>query len=147
MNRTILTMFSITIPALLIVAAILFLVGQDLQKQQTMISPVQARENILKNSPLRKDAALPFYLEKTDTLLVERTDRYLVVYQRPFDAFVITILAKPLDGVQKEAEAEFLRLSGGAPESACQLSVRISIPASLDGSSVGQTLPLSWCQQ
>lgn len=145
MGRNILTITAITIPALAMVAAIFVILAQGAQERRAPLTSLDALDNILTNAPARQGGALPFYHEGTDMLLIARTDRYLIVYQRSYNMFVITVLAKSFEDVRKEAEAVLLSISGGDRAALCGLEIKIRASKAVNPALASSGVPFSGC--
>ncbi len=83
---------------------------------------------------------------KGDALFVKEED-YQIVYLKPFNQFVISILGSPFNSVRKKAEARFLTNLNISQEQACKLKVQVSTPNFANPDYAGRKYVLSFCQK
>lgn len=81
----------------------------------------------------------------TDTVVVEQTADFIITYFPKDQAFLISLLSRPVANARQLAEDEFLKKLDISYGDACKLKATVSIPYSVDENLSGQNYDLSFC--
>lgn len=96
--------------------------------------------------PIKNPYISPVELSKNADSLMVRTDKYDLVYIKPYEQFLITINASPFESNRLEAEQAFLERLEISQEEACSLNVFVSTPYSVNPDESGTNYRLSFCE-
>jgi hypothetical protein len=88
-----------------------------------------------------------YIAQDQQTVVIQQTSTYIIVYNVLHSSFTITIQSAPLEATRQAAEAAFLNTLGISQQDACKLSAYENVPASVSDKYVGKSLPLSFCNQ
>ncbi len=86
-----------------------------------------------------------YITQDQQTVVMNQTSTYSIVYNVSDSSFIITILAEPLEANRQLAEAAFLKSLKISEQSACKLNVYEAVPASVSDQASGKPFPLSFC--
>lgn len=78
--------------------------------------------------------------------LIASNDDFQILYYPADNSFFITITNKPIQTIQKRAEAELLSRLSITMEDACRLKILVGAPGWIDDPLAGQELGLSFCK-
>jgi len=91
-------------------------------------TPDEVKGDLIKNAEPSESGQEVVIVEESEEEGLYGNPRFEIQYQEPFDLFLISILARPVEEVRKEAEQALLEKTGGELEALCQLNVMISAP-------------------
>ena len=83
-------------------------------------------------------------IEQTE-VVIRQTNDYIIVYHASNSSFTIIVRGRPLATARRSAEDMFLAVLGIPQSSACDLSIRVSLPYDADDAFRGGDYPLSFC--
>lgn len=95
-----------------------------------------------------KEQAVQSPDEVTVTFVPQETDEeppYVIFYVTSDDSFQIVLEEQPIGKVRRQAEAEFLSMTGLTESQACALRYQVVAPLSVDNTYGGSNLGFSFC--
>jgi len=81
-----------------------------------------------------------------DSLMIQ-TNEYRLIYLKPFNKFLISIIASPFEENRQRAEEALLTRLEITETEACKLLVETTTPYSINPQEAGQIYGLSFCSQ
>lgn len=92
--------------------------------------------------PLPKDSEV---LNDLGDVMIKDTDKFRIMYHAQDESFVVSILASPIEEVQKEAEFELLKQLSVDEGIACGFNTKVRISKFVDLEKSEKDHPLSFC--
>ncbi|MFH1451368.1 MAG: hypothetical protein ABIF89_02050 [bacterium] len=122
MNKKIIIIISV------IIVLCLGIVAFFLMKKESL-TPEELKEVLIEQAAPSESGPDVLIVDKSEQEGLYGNPRYEIQYQEPFDLFLISILAKPIEEVRIEAENALLEKAEGNLEALCQFNVMISSPS------------------
>ncbi|MBP6913111.1 MAG: hypothetical protein KBC00_00685 [Candidatus Levybacteria bacterium] len=154
MNRIRLLAFFVLVFIIFIISVIIFFLSspQPQPPPQTVIIPTKippplptTDKILISGIPINNPYISPVQRDAQGDSLMTRGETYNLVYLKPFNEFLISITSSPFEINRQLAEQAFLERLGITKEQACQLTVTITTPVSVNNAEAGQKYPLSFC--
>ncbi|MFA4889902.1 MAG: hypothetical protein WC628_10095 [Candidatus Omnitrophota bacterium] len=123
MNKKIIIVVSIIIGILAILGAMFILL-----RGKKTLTPEETKELLIKQATPSESGPDVLIVVRSNQEGLYGNPRFEIQYQKPFDLFLISILARPMDEVRKEAEEALLGKTGKNLNSLCQLKVMTTAP-------------------
>jgi hypothetical protein len=86
-----------------------------------------------------------YVTQDRQTVVLEQTSTYSIVYNTSDSGFIISLLSTPLPAARTAAETAFLQNLGISQQGACKLTVQEGVPINVSDQYPGENLGLSFC--
>lgn len=86
-------------------------------------------------------------VNKNGDVLITDNDQFQILYLKPFNQFLISILSPSYEEARIKAERQFLLSLGISMDEACRLNVRLNTPQFVNPELAGRDYPLSFCRK
>jgi len=86
-------------------------------------------------------------VNKNGDVLITDNNQFQILYLKPFNQFLISILSPSFEEARIKAERQFLLSLNISMEEACRLNVRLNTPQFVNPDLAGRDYPLSFCRK
>lgn len=107
--------------------------------------PVSAKRITVSGVEMNDFFASPKRIDSKGDVAFEETQDYQLVYIKPFNYFIVSVLGSPFEEARSKAEIAFLNSLGVSKEDACKLDVVVNTPSFANPDFAGKDYPLSFC--